>query len=59
MEVEGKAEIFLHLLLPKGVEPIRVMVNNRPVRFKRVMVEQSPYVDVDFRLLNRAAVTVQ
>lgn len=59
MEVEGKAEIFLHLLLPKGTEPIRVLVNNRRVRFKPTMVEESPYVDTNFRLSGKAAVTIE
>jgi hypothetical protein len=59
MEIQGRAEVHLHLLLPKDSKPISVRINSRQVRCKLAMVEESPYVDADFRLSGKASVAIE
>jgi hypothetical protein len=58
LEIEGKANVALHLLLPDNAKATGVRVNGRKIAFRNKMVEQSPYVAGNFRLNKKADVRV-
>jgi hypothetical protein len=58
LEIEGKANVDLHLLLPDNAKATGMRVNGRKVPFRNTKVEQSPYVTGSFRLNKQADVRV-
>ncbi len=58
LKLRGKAEVDLHVLLPKGCRASRVQVNGRTVRHKNVKVEQSKYVDAKLRINKPAIISI-
>lgn len=58
LEVRGKAEVRLHLLLPAGATPRSVRLSGRPVGWRGSRVEQSRYVDSEIRIDRKAKITV-
>lgn len=59
LELRGKAEVQLHLLLPKNTRAKSVTLNGRPLPFRRERIEQSPYVDASIRLKGSAELKVE
>ncbi len=59
LEVEGKASVDLHVLLPVNTKATRVRINGRKVKFKNTSVEESHYVDAAFRLNKKAGVQIE
>ncbi len=58
MQVAGKSNVALHLLLPNGTRCESVKINGRSARFTNSNVEESSYVDADFRLTKRTVIIV-
>ncbi|MGB6647201.1 MAG: hypothetical protein WBG01_01545 [Bacteroidota bacterium] len=63
LEIRGKADVSLHLLLPRGVRAKRVSIGGKG-KGKKVdhlnrKVEESPYVDVEVPVKKRASVLVE
>ena len=58
LEIKGKGEITLHLLLPKGKKAAGVWVNGKAIKHKTTRVEESPYADARFAVRNKAAVQI-
>jgi hypothetical protein len=58
VEVEGKAAVSLHLLLPPGARATRLAVNAKSVKFTMTKIEGSPYVDAALRVVKKTGICV-
>ncbi|HLP15359.1 MAG TPA: hypothetical protein VK470_03810 [Bacteroidota bacterium] len=58
LEISGKADVALHLLLPDGMKAKKMIVNGKPFAFTNTKVEQSAYADAAFAVKNTATVVV-
>jgi hypothetical protein len=58
LEITGKTNVNLHILLPDGAKGVKVLVKGRPVRFKNVEVESSRYVDAWFNINKKSPVKI-
>ncbi len=58
LEIPGKSNVALHLLLPSGTRAESVKVNRKSVRFTRSRVEGSPYVDAALSIGKKAVIEV-
>jgi hypothetical protein len=58
LELHGKAEIRLHLLLPPLTAAASVRVDRKTVKFTNTNIESSRYVDATFLLKKKAVVEV-
>ncbi len=59
LQIQGNADVALHLLLPKAASAKAVKVNHKAVRFTMNKIENSPYVDVTFPVKKKTNVHVQ
>ncbi len=59
MQMAGKSNVRLHLLLPEGASARSVKVNRRSVRFVNTAVEESRYVDADLKVGGHLVVEVE
>ncbi len=59
LELNGKADIALHVLLPKRARAKRVLVNGKAVRHRNVMVRDSPYADAGTTVRSSALVEIR
>ncbi|HQT91756.1 MAG TPA: hypothetical protein PL001_06980, partial [Candidatus Kryptobacter bacterium] len=59
MQMAGKSNVRLHLLLPEGASARSVKVNRRSVRFVNTAVEESHYVDADLKVGGHLVVEVE
>jgi hypothetical protein len=59
LSLRGKASTHLHLLLPAGTKAVETKVNGKKARFTNGKVEESPYVDADIELKNKAIVEIR
>jgi hypothetical protein len=57
--IRGKAEVFLHLMLPGGARARRVRINGKKADHVNRKVQESSYVDVEIPVKKRASVLVQ
>ena len=48
LDVEGRAQVDLHVLLPEGRSATGVQADGESIAYESVMVESSPYVDAGF-----------
>lgn len=58
IEMEGNADVRLHLLLPPGTRASSVRVNRRSTGVRTVAVEQSSYADARVKLRGAARIDV-
>jgi hypothetical protein len=58
MEIQGKGDVQLHLLLPDGARVRDVRMNGRAVPARMTKVEQSAYVDAVLRVKGGARVEI-
>ncbi|MFH0991712.1 MAG: hypothetical protein V1799_17025 [bacterium] len=58
LELQGKATVDLHLLLPEGTKARSILVNGKPVQHRNVSVEKSSYADASFPLKKKAIVLI-
>jgi hypothetical protein len=58
VELDGKATVNLHVLLPNGSRPTRVKINGRKTKHAFAQIEGSPYVDASLELKKKAIVQI-
>lgn len=58
LELNGSAEVRLHLLLPPGTAAASVRVNKKTLNFTNINIGSSRYVDATFLLKKKAVVEV-
>jgi hypothetical protein len=59
MELGGKADVALHVMLPRGARAKRILVNGKTVRHRSVMVRESPYADAEASVRKSTLVEVR
>ena len=59
LQLEGRSDVSLHLLLPKGARATSVKVNGKRIKHRNSTVEQSSYADAQFPVGKRTAVEVE
>ncbi len=59
LELQGTADVALHVLLPAGTRAARVRVNGRSVPCSTRLVEKSPYADASLRVRRSASIEVR
>ena len=59
LNLHGTSSVRLHILLPRGAKATAVTINGKKIRFVNTKIEDSPYVDADVELKNKAAVEVR
>ncbi|MDE3056754.1 MAG: hypothetical protein KGJ59_02185 [Bacteroidota bacterium] len=59
LEISGKANVTLHLLLPHKAKAVEARVNKKAVSFKNFRVEESPYVNAAFSVKKKSDVIVR
>ena len=59
LELQGNADVALHVLLPTGTHAERLRVNGRAVPCTTRLVENSPYADASVRVRKDSAIEVR
>lgn len=59
LEITGKADVQLHLLLPKGSSATEARVNGKKVKFVNTKIESSTYVDSMFPLKKKCNIEIR
>lgn len=59
LQIDGKAEVTLHLLLPQGVQTTEVVAHGQTIPHENETIESSPYVNARLTVDGKAVVHVR